>query len=616
MFHAIRRVKRPSRGAILLLTAFLLVFLLGVIAFSVDLGYVVLARTQLQCAADSAALAAGATMGSSEEDSIASGTKYASLNRVGNHQVVVAPSDFIYGTWDTTTRTFTPNASGLGNAVKITARADNTTSGEVPLFFGAVFGLHSVHAQASAVATCNPRDICFVVDLSSSMNDDTDPVNTASINAKYPGVGTQMMQKFFNDLNYGTYPGNQEKIGYPLITTSKISDFYSNITNTSTSPLMHKNQPRTVTVSGSTYTYTVPDQYQIYIKGEKFPDGSTVTSSTADTTATATAKAYKWVIEEQMAGKSGSPAVPGLMKKAQPPLDGSNSAYYTYWKAFIDYLGTSKQLGYYNYVGKIEPCGRDIAPFAGTSSLLSPISVDSPFYVHHTESTDAGNFEFPAAEMPTHSARRSLISAIKVVMDRNASIKTTSQQDWVSIVMFYDKSHVSVVHNLDVDYQGAMNASATLQACGVATNCTATEMGLAKANSLLSTQGRTNANKVVVLLTDGKPNLYSSTNAAIDSFKASHGNQNFHASGTDYPADAAIMQVDMMQAKNWMFFPIEIGLQGDADFMNRIYSVGKGKDNETDVSPYSATGDPTNYETELKTIFQQIISAPKVRLVQ
>lgn len=604
------------RGAIILLTAFLMVFLVGIIAFSVDLGYILVARTQLQSAADSAALAAGATMGNTEDASRAEGIKFAGLNKIGNKNVVLQDQDFDFGTWDTATRTFTHSDNGISNAVKVTARAHDTTSGEIPLFFGSVFGLHSVAAETSAIATANPRDICFVVDLSSSMNDDTDPVNASTINANYPGVATQMMQKLFDDLNFGTYPGTQQKIGYPLITTSKISDFYSNITSTSTNPLMHKNQPRTVTVNGTTYTYTVPTQYQIYIKNDKFPDGTTVTTSTADTTATATVKAYKWVIEEQMAGKSGSPAVPGLMKNAQPPLDGSNSTYYTYWKAFIDYLGTNKQLGYYTYIAKIEPCGRDVAPFAGTSSLLSPISVDSPVYVHHTESTDAGNFEFPAAEMPTHAARRSLISAIKVVMDRNNAVGVDSQKDWVSIVMFYDKTHISVVHNLDTDYDGAINASCKLQACGISTSCTATEMGLAQANTLLTTQGRTNSNKVIVLLTDGKPNLYNSSNTTISSYRTAHSNTNFYGGTSDYPQDAALMQASMMQGKNWSLFPVAIGLEGDPDFMNRIYSVAKGKTNVTQTSPYAATDNPATYESQLKELFDLIISTPKVRLVQ
>ena len=156
MLSFTNRHDRRRRGAVLLLTVFLLIFLLGVIAFAVDIGYVLVAKTELQTAADSAALAAGATMGNSQDTSVATGVQFAGLNKVGGRNVVLANSDLVFGTWDTTARTFTPSQSGLSNAVKVTARADNTTSGAIPLFFGAVFNQHSVNLQASAVATCNP----------------------------------------------------------------------------------------------------------------------------------------------------------------------------------------------------------------------------------------------------------------------------------------------------------------------------------------------------------------------------------------------------------------------------------------------------------------------------
>ena len=98
----------------------------------------------------------------------------------------------------------------------MTVYADTAHGGNASLFFGNVLGAHSYSGQASAVAIANPRDIVFVVDFSGSMNDDTDPKNTASINGSYPGVGTSMMQNFFNDFGFGTYPGTSQAIGAPL----------------------------------------------------------------------------------------------------------------------------------------------------------------------------------------------------------------------------------------------------------------------------------------------------------------------------------------------------------------------------------------------------------------
>src|SRR5947209_7498116 len=53
----VRRVRSGRRGAIAPFAAFLVIVLVGMVAFAVDTGYVVLTRTELQAAADAAALA-------------------------------------------------------------------------------------------------------------------------------------------------------------------------------------------------------------------------------------------------------------------------------------------------------------------------------------------------------------------------------------------------------------------------------------------------------------------------------------------------------------------------------------------------------------------------------
>src|SRR3954469_427774 len=49
---------KSRRGAMVVLTAIMLVFFLGLAAFAIDIGIMLLARTELQQAADAAALAA------------------------------------------------------------------------------------------------------------------------------------------------------------------------------------------------------------------------------------------------------------------------------------------------------------------------------------------------------------------------------------------------------------------------------------------------------------------------------------------------------------------------------------------------------------------------------
>ena len=63
-----RRGRRSRRAVTLILAALMMVFMLAMIAFALDIGYIVLVRTQLQVSADSAAMAAAASMGLSRPD--------------------------------------------------------------------------------------------------------------------------------------------------------------------------------------------------------------------------------------------------------------------------------------------------------------------------------------------------------------------------------------------------------------------------------------------------------------------------------------------------------------------------------------------------------------------
>jgi len=249
--------------------------MVGMIAFAVDLGYIVLVRTQLQVAADSSALAAAANM-ANPADALSESKKYAALNEAGNKNITLADSDIEFGVWDTSVRAFTASKDQSGNAIRVTAKR-NSTTGANELFFGKIFGQKTFNASASAVAMANPRDICLVVDLSGSMNDDTEPgyTGTGVITGDYASIKTEMMQDVFTDFGFGTYPGTQQSVGSPL----GVSNYSSLIA--SGGPLT-KNS---VTYGGKTYTIT--STYKILTSATRRPPKKQ--------------KAYKWMIDYQIA---------------------------------------------------------------------------------------------------------------------------------------------------------------------------------------------------------------------------------------------------------------------------------------------------------------------------
>ena len=551
-------------GVIVILTFVLLGVMLAMIAFAVDVGYLMLTRSQLQSAADASALAGASRIG--QGDMLTVAQSVATANAVNTKSVKLLAADVQTGSWNPDTRTFTPSTTTV-NAVRTTTRTNSSTSGATPLFFARVFGMTSLNQQASAVATVNPRDIAFVVDLSGSMNDDTSP--------GYPNASASLIQNVYNDFGFGTYsnPGTYQAIGAPL-GVSSLSSLSS--------------------ASGPLSKTTIPVKYRI---------------TKSDTAAGRTTKAYSWTMDVQ---------IPAIMPAVVPVPNSANSTSYSYWVSYISAYPSA--LGYYNYVRFMMVNGRGTKP-DGVS--YTPLSVNSTSCPYHSETTDGGTFSFPPREMPTHAIRRAIIAALQVVSDRNSGISDANQKDHVSIIVFdqknttSDTSHVRVLQSLTTDYSTAMQACRTLQALDDSASCTDTEGGLILAKNHIKAAskggtGRENVNKVVVLLTDGLPNLYESSTSTISSYISGKSSAYWY-SGSSYSQNAALMQTSMVQGDNWYLYPVGVGASGDQTFMNRMACMAT---TATKEAGFTIASDATTYETTVKTIFSQIITRPKLRLVQ
>jgi len=168
--------KQRRRGAIIPLAALLLVFLLGMVAFSVDMGYVVLAETELQSAADAAALAGSEQLmqgfvqynlpnqSATNQASIlstalasarTSAKNYAGYNAAGGvSSLTLNDSDITFGFTDAS-NTYTPQPTykGYPNTIKVVMRRDGTANGSLALFFAPVMGVKNQNLQATASAT-------------------------------------------------------------------------------------------------------------------------------------------------------------------------------------------------------------------------------------------------------------------------------------------------------------------------------------------------------------------------------------------------------------------------------------------------------------------------------
>jgi Flp pilus assembly protein TadG len=134
-----------------------LIVLMGLLAFSVDLGYIQIARAELQTAADAGALAgARGLTNCCPSTALSEAQRVAQLNSVFQDAVSVTSSeDIALGTWDDQTSTFTALSAaqqGIANAVQVTCRRTAARGNALGLFFGPLFGVNTQDVTATAVA--------------------------------------------------------------------------------------------------------------------------------------------------------------------------------------------------------------------------------------------------------------------------------------------------------------------------------------------------------------------------------------------------------------------------------------------------------------------------------
>ena len=160
-------------GSITILAAILSIVMLGMVAFSVDVGYTLSVKEELQRTADAAAMAAawdyakhladGEDFTLSEQSARPTAQLYATSNAVANtgpsvdqNQSNSPGGDLVFGNisdfYNPQLTTDTASASNPYNAVRVLMRRDDSLNGQSPMFFGKVFGLDGTNLQAQATA--------------------------------------------------------------------------------------------------------------------------------------------------------------------------------------------------------------------------------------------------------------------------------------------------------------------------------------------------------------------------------------------------------------------------------------------------------------------------------
>ena len=159
---------KNEQGNVAIIIAISLVAFISFTALSLDIGYALVTRNQLQNVADASALAAARELGhiyegltlaqqaavtvSAERSTLVlTAQNAASANTAGGVSISINDSDVIIGQWTSATKTLTPNADPP-DAVKVTARRDASANGPITTFFAKIFGINTTNVSASATA--------------------------------------------------------------------------------------------------------------------------------------------------------------------------------------------------------------------------------------------------------------------------------------------------------------------------------------------------------------------------------------------------------------------------------------------------------------------------------
>jgi hypothetical protein len=154
------------------MAAILSIVMVGMVAFCVDIGYVLSAKEELQRSADASALAAcweygqkladGNPSSSAAQLARTTAVQYASFNDVTGNAMSVDPNvsnsadgDVVFGyiaDFSNSASAFQTDNPSLYNAARVRLHKSASSNGEVPYYFARVFGMEGQELQAEATA--------------------------------------------------------------------------------------------------------------------------------------------------------------------------------------------------------------------------------------------------------------------------------------------------------------------------------------------------------------------------------------------------------------------------------------------------------------------------------
>ncbi|MBN1910193.1 MAG: VWA domain-containing protein [Pirellulales bacterium] len=571
------------RGAVLLLTAFLMVFMMLLLALSVDVGYMMSVRSEMKRATDAAALAGAGKLIDGADPAQLQAFEFLVRNPVASTNLAENDPEWLEnlealmaqhqdhvtietGHWDPTAPKPAPGqpdlrftqSTVLPSAIRVSSVHQNA-----PFFFAHLFGSSSFDISSESVARYQPRDIALVLDFSGSMNDDSelkqigwDGSNREVVEDSLLEIYQDLGSPSYGDLEFtpeyltvvGAPPAGPQ---YPQITvtfqkddvyvesTKDLSNVVLGFSDGTTQKIEPLSSP-TGTFRGTGYNYykTIT---KIWVKsgsndsgegpgyGERFEDNAT------------------WV-------KNAF----GLNAVAYPYPSGS-------WDDFINYCRTNSNVNKAGYKKKY-----------GHMNLINYWLEQKPM---HSQTPDLwmGNAQ------PVGAVK----DAVDVFMEYIQEVDT---EDRAALVIYDSPSQEALVeHHLTDDFDAVVTTVQQRQAAHY-DNYTNIGAGIRDAVLELNANARIGAFKMIVLMTDGQANKPSGVDAAA----------------------YALAQADEAAAKRYPIITISLGSGADTNLMQQIADRTGG----VHFNIPGIGGEVVNYREQLLQVFRQIADDRPLVLVK
>ncbi len=585
--------RRLRRAAVAVYLAISMTVVMGMAALSVDLGALYQAQAELQRTADAAALAAASQLvGVEAEDpndpnqtvtldpetaAIQGAREIIQRNYVLRHvQDLDSESDVELGRSvympETGRFAFQPGGS-VYDAVRVTVRRSNGSSGgPVQLMFARFLGHDSRDLQAQASAVLVPRDIAIVIDLSNSMNWDSQLrfwnrsdggyANTRDIWAALDGP----------EPSRPYLPGAETETEYASDTGPAIGAM-----STWGDPLL----PGAYSVSSDPGLWYIRRDHDttdsdllanIAARGYNADEIAVLTDSSNDddNKLWRNRVAVMLGLAEWRSGKPGALHSGGdgddrvennemiWLPKPSFRVDWS-------WTSYINWMQSSSRGSFRYYYG---------------------LKTFTDFLLEHEPCSWETNNLWATPQEPL----RAIKDAVKTLSD---VIDALDSLDHISLEVFATSSR----HEIDLS-DDLLSVPARLyeRQSGHYDRCTNIGAGLAQAIiELQSSRARPGAHKVIVLMSDGVAN--------IDENGDWVGDGNWAA--LDYAYRKAHEAADL----GFRIYTVSVGYNVDRDMMQEIATIGNGQE-------FYAAGSPEEYSDQLEAIFRMLGGKRPVALIE